>query len=207
MVVWTSSVVALWHMDETSGSTMFGLGRPEQRHAALGHARAGRLLRLGVRLRRLLELRSVPSAASMNPGSANFSFTIHCRQRATPPPPPEDWDLIRKGDFTTPAGSTRWSTSSPGRPRAASRIGALRRARRRTGPERRPVAHDHLRETSSRHRADRRRAGVTRRPPTSARSPTPTRSFIGSHTGADWYQGSLDEASIRIQAGKCAPDR
>ena len=45
---------------------------------------------------------SVPSAPALNPESANFTVTIHLRTVDTPATP--DWDLIRKGLFTSAGG-------------------------------------------------------------------------------------------------------
>jgi hypothetical protein len=45
---------------------------------------------------------SVPSAADLNPGSANITVTIHLKTTSAPATP--DWDLIRKGLFTTVGG-------------------------------------------------------------------------------------------------------
>jgi len=44
---------------------------------------------------------NVPSTADLNPGSANLIFTIHLQTTGTPSAPPADWDLLRKGIYTT----------------------------------------------------------------------------------------------------------
>ena len=120
MAVWTSSVVALWHMDETTGTTM--VDSAGQNNGTLNSVTLGLpgFSGFAYGFNGPPSYASVPSAGSMNPGSANFSFTIDLQTTGTPPPEPDDWDLIRKGDYTTPGGSTRWSSSSPGRPRAGS---------------------------------------------------------------------------------------
>jgi hypothetical protein len=95
-------VVAQWGMNETSGSTMLDsvgahhgtlhsgvrLGQPG--FAGLGYLFSGS------------SYVSVPSAADLNPGSSNISITI--RMKTTEVPPPEDWDLIRKGLNTSVGG-------------------------------------------------------------------------------------------------------
>jgi len=45
---------------------------------------------------------SAPSASDLNPGSANITFTIRLKTTAVPAKP--DWDLIRKGLYTTAGG-------------------------------------------------------------------------------------------------------
>jgi hypothetical protein len=45
---------------------------------------------------------SVPSAAALNPGAADLTVTIHLKTTSVPATP--DWDLIRKGLFTTVGG-------------------------------------------------------------------------------------------------------
>ena len=46
---------------------------------------------------------SVPSAGDLNPGSSKITITIHL-QTTAPPPLKPDWDLIRKGYFTSVGG-------------------------------------------------------------------------------------------------------
>ena len=94
-------LVALWHMDETSGTTMFDsvgahngtlnsvqLGLPGFSGTAYGFNGSSSYV-------------NVPSTADLNPGSANLIFTIHLQTTGTPSAPPADWDLLRKGIYTT----------------------------------------------------------------------------------------------------------
>ncbi|MDH2443037.1 LamG domain-containing protein [Amnibacterium sp. CER49] len=48
---------------------------------------------------------SVPSAADLNPGTANFSFTLHVKFPNRPSSSVGDYDLMRKGLATTDGGS------------------------------------------------------------------------------------------------------
>src|SRR5205085_1808088 len=45
---------------------------------------------------------SVPSSSDLNPGSVNITVTIHLKTTSAPASP--DWDLIRKGTYTTSGG-------------------------------------------------------------------------------------------------------
>src|SRR3954451_21172802 len=94
-------LVALWHMDETSGTTMadaigghtgtlhsVALGQAGFAGTAYGFNGSGYV--------------SVPTKADLNPGSANLTVTI--RMKTTSAPATPDWDIIRKGLYTTAGG-------------------------------------------------------------------------------------------------------
>ena len=57
---------------------------------------------------------SVQSATDLNPASANVTLTIHLQATGTPPPPPADWDVIRKGLYTTAGGEFKMEFQGPG---------------------------------------------------------------------------------------------
>jgi hypothetical protein len=90
-----SGLVALWHMDETSGSVMHdsvaghdgtlfsvALGQPGFLGTAFGFNGTSSYV-------------SVPSASDLNAGSLDITITIHLKTTKAPSTP--DWDLIRKG--------------------------------------------------------------------------------------------------------------
>lgn len=92
-----AATVALWHMNETSGSVMHdaagsndgtifnvALGQPGFRKKAYGFNGSSSHV-------------NVPSAASLNPDSMNFTVTVRVRFSVTPPPDIGDYDLVRKG--------------------------------------------------------------------------------------------------------------
>jgi hypothetical protein len=94
-------LVALWHMDETSGTVMkdsarthngtlksVQLGQPGFSGLAYGFTGASQV--------------TVPSAADLNPGAATVTVTIHLKTTSVPATP--DWDLIRKGVFASAGG-------------------------------------------------------------------------------------------------------
>jgi hypothetical protein len=96
-----AGVVALWHMDETSGTVMHDsvanhdgtlfsvqLGVPGFAGSAFGFTGSS--------------YASVPSASDLNPGAAAVTITIHLKTTSVPATP--DWDLIRKGLYTSPGG-------------------------------------------------------------------------------------------------------
>jgi hypothetical protein len=95
-------IVALWHMDETVGTTMVD--------SVAGHHGT---LRSGVRLGQpgfagLAYALSgsanviVPNAADLQPGSSDITITI--RMKTTGVPSGGDWSLIRNGIYETPGG-------------------------------------------------------------------------------------------------------
>jgi hypothetical protein len=197
--VWTSSVVALWHMDETSGTTMFDsagqnngtltpsvtLGLPGFSGNAYGFDGSSSYV-------------SVPSADSMNPGSVNFSFTIAVQTTGTPPPSPEDWDLIRKGDITTPGGEYKMEFQSTGQASCGFK-GSTRYAELVAGPKLNDGQWHTITCVKTSSDIELIVDGQTFATAATVGSISDSAPVvIGSHPGADWYQGSLDEATISI---------
>ena len=91
--------VALWHMDETSGTVMndsagandgtldqVALGTPGAIGKAYGFDGQNSFV-------------SVPSAKDLNPGTATITLTLRLKTTSAPTAPPADFDLIRKGTF------------------------------------------------------------------------------------------------------------
>jgi hypothetical protein len=99
----TATLVASWHMDETSGTVM---------HDATSYGHDGTLfsVQLGVLgfngtaygFNGSSSYVSVPHASDLNPGSSNLTITMHIKTTSRPATP--DWDLIRKGLYTTSGG-------------------------------------------------------------------------------------------------------
>jgi hypothetical protein len=199
MAVWTSSVVALWHMDETSGTMM--LDSVGQNNGTLTNS-----VTLGLSgfsgsaygFDGSSSYASAPSAASMNPGSANFSFTILLQATGTPPPPPEDWDLIRKGDITTPGGEFKMEFQQSGQASCGFK-GSAHYAELVAGPALND-GHWHtitcVKTSSDIELIVDGQTFATAATIGSISDTAPV--VIGSHPGADWYQGSLDESTISI---------
>jgi hypothetical protein len=102
VLVLSGCQVALWHMDELSGSVMHdsiadhdgslhsvALGQPGYLGTAFGFNGSS-------------SYGSVPSSSDLNPGSSDITVTIHLKTTSAPAAP--DWDLIRKGKYTTSGG-------------------------------------------------------------------------------------------------------
>jgi hypothetical protein len=102
VLVLSGCQVALWHMDELSGSVMHdsiaghdgslhsvALGQPGYLGTAFGFNGSS-------------SYGSVPSSSDLNPGSSDITVTIHLKTTSAPAAP--DWDLIRKGKYTTGGG-------------------------------------------------------------------------------------------------------
>jgi hypothetical protein len=93
-----SAPVAVWHLDETSGSSASD--------AVGGHAGAIHHVTLGVpgfagtgfRFDGKSSYVAVPSDPALNPGTAPIQFTMHVRYTVTPPNrSTTDYDILRKG--------------------------------------------------------------------------------------------------------------
>jgi hypothetical protein len=103
-IVSPTGQVALWHMDETSGTVMKDSARNHDgtlTGVAPGEPNGFTGTAYGFAGRSFV---SVPSAGDLNPGDFDITITIHMKATLVPPPPTEDWDLIRKGVFTTAGG-------------------------------------------------------------------------------------------------------
>jgi hypothetical protein len=94
--------VALWHMDETSGSVMHDAIASHD--GTLQSVTLGQSGYLGTAFgfNGSSSYGSVPSSSDLNPGSSNLTVTIHLKTTSVPATP--DWDLIRKGKYTTSGG-------------------------------------------------------------------------------------------------------
>jgi Concanavalin A-like lectin/glucanases superfamily len=97
----SGATTALWHMDETSGTTMvdsvgsndgtlknIALDQSGFRGKAYGFNGSSSVV-------------NIPSAAGLNPGSNDFGFTLHVKFTKVPS---GDYDLLRKGLSSTTGG-------------------------------------------------------------------------------------------------------
>jgi hypothetical protein len=100
----SASVVSLWHMDETSGSTMrdsvgpnngtltnVALGQPGFLNGAFGFNGSSSIIK-------------VPNNASLIPGASDFTVTVHVKFSAVPSAAIGDYDLIRRGLSSSTGG-------------------------------------------------------------------------------------------------------
>jgi hypothetical protein len=191
-------VVALWHMDETSGTTMFDsvgahngtlhstqVGLPGFTGAAYAFNGSSSYV-------------DVPSTADLNPGSANITITIHLKTSGTPPPPPADWDIFRKGLYTTRGGEWKMEFQKTGQASCGFE-GTGGYAELVAGP----AINDGQWHTISCIKTSTAIQVVVDGQAFSKAAnvgsiTNSTDVAIGARPGSDWYQGQLDEASIQI---------
>jgi hypothetical protein len=198
-VVVSASTVALWHMDETTGTTMFdSIGT----HNGTLHA-----VQLGVPgfdgtgygFNGSSSYVEVHSAADLNPGSANITITIHIHTTGTPPPSPDDWDLIRKGYYTSSGGEYNIELQHSGQASCTFK-GSLKYIEQfKAGPALND-GHWHTIQciktaTAVNLVVD---GHVYSTPITIGTIANTNPIDIGARPGSDWTQGTLDEASIQI---------
>ena len=193
-----STVAALWHMDETSGTTMAdssGHGNNGTLHnVTLGAAgKYGKSYTFGgSKAKSYVE---VPNSASLNPGSANITISFWLRTLSLPKS--GDFDLIRKGVFTAPEykvellqsgqiqctfrGTTSNHNATGG---SGLNNGAWHHVQCiKTGTQIQTVIDGTVVATTN----------ATVGPITNTSAVE-----IGAYPGSDWYMGKLDEMSIAI---------
>jgi hypothetical protein len=189
------AVVALWHMDETSGTVM---------HDAVG-ANHGTLNAVGVGAPGFAgtaftfsgsSFVSVPSAPALNPGSANITITVHLKATSVPATP--DWDLIRKGLFTTTGGEYKVEYQPSGQA-SCGFVGSSGSREITAGPALNDGAWHTVQCTKTASAivltVDGRSfpmAGAVGSISNSAAM------AIGARPASEFFQGALDEASVRV---------
>src|SRR4051812_9710789 len=188
----TPGVHALWHMDETSGTTMVD--------SAGGHNGTLSSIRLGVpgfsrtAFGFTRSTVTVPTSSDLNPGSATITVTIHLRATSAPATP--DWDLFRKGQYTTAGGEWKMEYQ-PGGQASCGFKGSSGYAELAGGPSLKDGAWHTVscRKTSSQIQVivDGRAFSKSANIGTIANS-APV--IMGSYPSAEFFQGALDEASI-----------
>ena len=118
MTAQAGTVAALWHMDETSGSTM---------NDSSGNSNDGNLtdVTLGVPgvsgtaygFNGTTSIASVPSSGSLNPGNADITLTAHVK--FTGPFRDDSYDIVRKGTSGTTGGEYKMEILETGRLKCA----------------------------------------------------------------------------------------
>jgi len=190
-----TGLAALWHMDETSGTVMHDavgnhtgtlnsvqVGQPGYLGTAFGFGGSGYV--------------SVPSADDLNPGSATITITIHLNTTSTPASP--DWDLIRKGLFTTSGGEYKMEYQPSGQASCGFN-GSSSYSELMAGPALNDGRWHTVQcvKTSSAIKVivDGQSFSQSATVGTIANTDS---LVIGARPGSDYFQGSLDEASIQI---------
>jgi hypothetical protein len=193
----TPGLVALWHMDETSGTVMVDatgngdngaihsttLGLPGFTGTAYGFNGSSSYV-------------SVASASDLNPGSSNLTMTIHVKTTSTPATP--DWDLFRKGLYTTTGGEYKMEYQPSGQAscgfKGSSNYGELIAGRAINDGQWHTVQCVKT-STAIKVVID----GVAFSKTVTIGSTANTDSVpIGARPGSEYFKGSLDEASLQI---------
>jgi hypothetical protein len=141
---------------------------------------------------------SVPSAADLNPGTANITMTIHLKTTGTPPPPPADWDLFRKGLYTTAGGEYKMEFQQSGQASCGFE-GSAGYSELIAGPALNDGKWHTIQCVKTATAIELIVDGQTFTQAANVGSISNTAAVvIGARPGSDWYGGELDEASIQI---------
>ncbi len=193
-----STVAALWHMDETSGTTMAdssGNGNNGTLHnVTLGSAgKYGKSYTFGgSKVKSYVE---VPNSASLNPGSANITISFWLRTYSLPTS--GDFDLVRKGVFTAPEYKVELLQS-----------GQIQCTFRGTTSNHNAIGGSGL-NNGAWHHIQCVKTGTQIQTVIDGKVVATTNATVGSITntsaveigaypGSDWYKGKLDEVSISV---------
>jgi hypothetical protein len=138
------------------------------------------------------------SATDLNPGSANITFTIHLKTTGTPPPAPADWDLFRKGLYTSGGAEYKMEFQQSGQASCGFE-GTGGYAELIAGP----AINDGQWHTISCVKTSTAIQVVVDGQAFSKAANVGSIAnssdvVIGARPGSDWYNGQLDEASIQI---------
>ncbi|HET6563722.1 MAG TPA: LamG-like jellyroll fold domain-containing protein [Marmoricola sp.] len=192
--------VAVWHMEETSGSTMRdaasagGTSNGTTHDVDMGvDGKRGN----GYEFNGDSSYVSVPSSTALNPGSANISMTISLRANSLPAR--GDRDVIRKGYFDTVGGEYKMELQSTGQASCGFE-GSTRYAQLIAGPTNLANGAWHTvtctkTSTAIKLTVDGRTFTKSVRIGSISNS-SPV--VIGAHPGGHWFRGTLDEASIKV---------
>src|SRR5919199_3005601 len=110
-----ATAVAIWHMDESSGGVMTdssGNGNNGSLKGAVQQGQSPAVSGSAYRWSGLFGVVVVPTSASLNPGAADISLTVHANFTALPL---TDYDLIRKGLSSTSGGDYKMEILSSGK--------------------------------------------------------------------------------------------
>lgn len=199
----SSVTVALWHMNEPAGSTtmMDSVGTDDGTlfHVTAGLAgSSGNPGDLAYGFNGSSSYVSVPSAGALNPGSANVTITIHLQTTGTPPAPPADWDLFRKGDYVTGGSEYKMEFQQSGQASCGFE-GSGGYSELIAGPQLNDGQWHTIQCVKTASQIEVVVDGVAYSQPAALGAIANTSPVtIGSHPGSDWYSGALDEASIQI---------
>ena len=190
----TAGPVALWHMDETSGSVMHDangshsgslhsvqLGQSGYEGTAYGFTGSSSV--------------SVASASDLNAGSRDITVTIHLKATSVPKKP--DWDLIRKGKADTSGGEWKMEYQPSGQ--ASCGFKGKTSASLTKGPALNNGKWHTVQCVKTSSSIKLIVDGQTYSKSVSIGSISNTAPIlIGTHGSSEFFKGALDEASIEI---------
>jgi Concanavalin A-like lectin/glucanases superfamily len=191
-----STVVALWHMNNKSGTLMYdssGHGNNGTTHNVTPGAAgvSGNAYSFNGKS----SYAEAPNSSSLNPGSANISISFYLN--TTHLPKTGDYDLVRKGDY--PAEDYKVELLPTGQIKCTFQ-GSASRSSATGGSGLNNGAWHHVQciKTASQIQTviDGKVAAITKATVGSISNTSPA--DIGAHPSSDWYNGELDEVSIAI---------
>jgi hypothetical protein len=190
----STGVVAQWHMDETSGTVM--RDSVGAHHGTLNSVAVGVPGFTGTAYGFSHGFVSVPNAAALNPGSTNITITIHLKATAVPATP--DWDLIRKGLFTSVGGEYKVEYQPTGQA-SCGFVGSTGSSEIIDGPALNDGAWHSVACTKTATSIQLTVDGQSFSKAGAVGSISNTADMaIGARPGSEFFQGSLDEASVRL---------
>jgi Concanavalin A-like lectin/glucanases superfamily len=193
-----SSVVALWQMNETSGTTMFdSIGG---HNGTLSHVQLGLpgLAGLAFGFNGSSSYVSVPSGGALNPGAADVTIAIHLQTTGTPPSPPADWDVVRKGLYVKSGAEFKMELQQSGQASCGFE-GTDGYADLIAGPKINDGQWHTVQCVKTDTQIEVTVDGTAYSQPADIGAITNTAPVvIGARPGSDWYQGALDEASVQV---------
>jgi chitodextrinase len=197
----SSAIVALWHMDETSGTVMVDsagsndgtlhsvqLNQPGALGKAYGFNGSSSYV-------------SVPSSGSLNPGSHDITLSAKVKFSLLPPGGgAADYDLLRKGLSTTAGGDYKMEIVSSGKTLCLFR-GSGTQVQLTGGPN---LANGAWHTISCEKTATSVRLIVDGAVKASKSATVGTISnssplYVGAKPNDDWYIGLLDEVFVKVQ--------
>jgi hypothetical protein len=192
----TPGLVALWHMDETSGTVMrdsAGTHNGTTSNVQVGQAGGFSGLAYGFTGSSQV---LVPSANDLNAGAAKLTVTIHMKATTVPATP--DWDLIRKGVFTSAGGEFKVEYQPSGQATCGFNS-STNYAELTAGPA---LNNGQWHTVQCVKTSTNIQLVVDGQTFTQAASlgtiGNTVQVAVGAHPGSEFFRGSLDEASIQI---------
>jgi hypothetical protein len=190
-----AGLVALWHMDETSGTVMHdavGTHNGTLQNVTLGQTGFSGLAYGFTGSSQVL----VPSASDLNAGSQKLTVTVHLKATSVPATP--DWDLVRKGVFTTAGGEFKVEYQPSGQATCGFNT-STNYAELTAGPALNNGQWHTVQCVKTSTNIQLVVDGQTFTKAASLGTISNTvQVAIGAHPNAEFFRGSLDEASIQI---------